>query len=155
MEQFEYLKKIVFDEIKYDNSLNILDDMYNIELPIDYKLMLQVYNKELYFNNFIYVLNLYNEFDKVAEMCFSYRISKSKFPNDFLHSVYPDKNGILPCAVTDNGDEIYWLTSNDIWTLIIYESRMSNYYKYNMTISEFIYRIINKEIICPIFPEDL
>lgn len=155
MKQLENLKKIMLGEIKYDNLFDSLDDLYNVKLPIDYKLMLKLNSEGGYVNDFIHVLDLYSEYDRVAQICLAYRISKNKFPDYFIHSTYPDANGILPCAITENGDEIYWLTSDNDWSLIVYESRSPDYYEYKMSLSEFIYKIICKEIICPAFPDDL
>ena len=70
--------------------------------------------------------------------------------------MFPSNGGLLPCAITDNGDEIYWLTSNivDEWNIIVYESRSSDYYEYNMGLAEFLHKILAKEIECLAFPDD-
>ena len=109
--------------------------------------------KSTLFFNFIYLFDIIEERDRIIETCCAYRISKNEFPEDFIHSVYPDIGGLFPCGLTDNGDEIYWLTSD--WSLIVYETRSSDFYKYSMTITEFIYKIANKELVCPAFPDDL
>ena len=132
-----------------------------IKLPTDYKMFINEYGVGS-INDFLWILNPFtqnsnlNLIKKGKEIIEAYDISKNKFPEYFVHEVFPRKGGLLPCAITDNGDEIYWLTSNavDEWHIIVYESRASEYYEYNMGLIEFLYKILVKEIECLAFPDD-
>lgn len=153
MNIIQFLKEIINNNIPYDHSFDYLDEIYKLHFPVDYKILMKSLKESTYFLDFIFLLNVEKECKRVKDICLAYCESKNAFPDDFIHSPYPAENCIFPCAVTDNGDEIYWLTSD--WSIVVYEARSSNYYKYNMTISEFLYKISTNEIICPAFPDDL
>ncbi|MDM5154748.1 SMI1/KNR4 family protein [Bacillus sp. DX1.1] len=131
-------------------------------LPLDYKKFINKYGTGS-INDFIWILNPFSENEnlnlikKGHVIREAYAYSKKQFPDDFIHNVYPVNNGLLPCAITDNGDEIYWLTNEecDQWRIIVYDSRSNDYYEYNNSMTEFLYKVISKEIICPVFPNDL
>ena len=135
--------------------------MLGIKLPTDYKQFINKYAVGN-INDFLWVLNPFtpnanlNLIEKGAEIREAYIISKNEFPENFRHDMFPNNGGLLPCAITDNGDEIYWLTSKmcDEWHIVVYESRSSDYYEYNMGLAEFLYKILTKEVECLAFPDD-
>ncbi|MEM5601653.1 hypothetical protein AAHB61_15855 [Bacillus cereus] len=51
---------------------------------------------------------------------------------------------------------MYWLTDGkpDEWKIVVYESRSPENYTYSLTMVEFLYQIIMKELICNAFPDD-
>ncbi len=132
-----------------------------IKLPTDYKEFINKYGVGS-INDFLWILNPFTEnsnlnlIKKGEEIREAYITSKNEFPDDFMHDMFPSNGGLLPCAITDNGDEIYWLTSNtsDEWNIVVYESRSSDYYEYSMGLAEFLYKILEKEIECSAFPDD-
>lgn len=140
---------------------NEIELKLGIKLPTDYKEFINRYGIGS-INNFLWVLDPFtpnsnlNLMEKGKEIREAYDILKNEFPKDFTHDMFPSDRGLLPCAITDNGDEIYWLTSNivDEWNIIVYESRSSDYYEYNMGLAEFLYKILVKEIECLAFPDD-
>ena len=71
-------------------------------------------------------------------------------------SLFPDRGGLLPFGVTDNGDVLFWKTKGDpsAWSIVIGESRSSNYEEYNLGISDFLAAILAAEIASAIFPTD-
>lgn len=132
-----------------------------IKLPTDYKEFINRYGVGS-INDFLWVLNPFtqnsnlNLIKKGKEIIEAYDISKKEFPEDFIYDTYPSKGGLFPCAITDNGDEIYWVTSNIVeeWSIVVYESRASDYHEYNMGLAEFLYKILTKELECLAFPDD-
>ncbi len=62
--------------------------------------------------------------------------------------------GLFPVAITDNGDEIYWNFNNDDTNIVVIGSRYSQVLEYRMSISEFLYGVLTKSVICPVFPDD-
>lgn len=156
--------------IKFSNKLSDgypkekwdeIELVLGIKLPADYKRFINKYGVGS-INDFLWVLNPFTEnpnldlIKKGEEIREAYNTSKNEFPDDFKHDVFPNKGGLLPCAITDNGDEIYWLTSDtsDEWNIVVYESRLSDYYEYNMGLAEFLYKVLEKEIECSAFPDD-
>lgn len=138
-----------------------IEFILGIKLPTDYKKFINTYGVGS-IGEFLVVLNPFtqnmnlNLIEKGKEIREAYIVSKNAFPEDFTHNVFPTEGGLLPCAITDNGDEIYWLTSNigDEWHIVVYESRSASYYEYNMGLAEFLYKILTKEVECFAFPDD-
>lgn len=87
----------------------------------------------------------------------AYDESRSELPDEFPFNIYPEENGLLPFAYTDNGDELYWLTAPefDDWSIVVYESASPDYHQFNMTFSEFMYNLIAHQIKCDIFDDDM
>lgn len=133
-----------------------------IVFPKDYKDLIGTYGTGG-IGNFIWFLTPFEEDDninflkKMNAMLEAYRISKSHFPNYFIHNIYPEKDGLLPWGYTDNGDELYWKTNDfpEKWSIVIYESVSPEYHEYKMQLTEFLYKIITRGLICDVFPEDL
>ena len=62
-------------------------------------------------------------------------------------SFFPEKDGLLPCGEYNGEYVIYWKTNADKWTVVVYHD---NYYsEFNMSLTEFIYKLISKEIALP------
>jgi hypothetical protein len=72
------------------------------------------------------------------------------------YALYPDSGGLLPVAATDNGDIIYWLTRGDAadWIIVVNGSRSDDYEEFECNLTAFLKGLIDKSIICNIFPDD-
>lgn len=156
--QIAILKNILDGKIKYNSSSKLMDLVYGTTIPIDYKTLVQALKDDedgLYIDDFFTIFDLNDDFNQVASLCYNYQLSKKSFPDDYKHLVYPEKNGLLACGSTIDGDEIYWLTSDkNNWKIIVY-NRSWDYIEYNMGIVEFLYKILTHQIECEFFPEDL
>ncbi len=138
-----------------------LEAVLGVSLPQDYKDYISTYGTGG-IDNFIWILTPFDQDENVnflirsEEMREAYLESKQQFPEDFKHCVFPEAGGILPWGYTDNGDELYWKTTEDekMWTTIIYESRSSQYYEYPMSMTEFLFGILSRNLVCDAFPED-
>lgn len=84
----------------------------------------------------------------------AYNCMKEQFPEDFTLEFYDGKTGLFPWGVTDNGDELYWNVKEEGIELIVYESRYSGKEKYLMDMTQFLCGLLDKSIICSIFPDD-
>ena len=130
-------------------------------LPSDYKEFISHYGLGS-IDDFIWILNPFTEnknlnfLIKKEEILNSYKLLKKEFPNDYIHEIYPNDNGLLPFGLTDNGDELFWLVRGepDNWKVVVYRTRSEEYIKYDFTLIEFIHKIITREINCGIFPDD-
>ena len=67
--------------------------------------------------------------------------------------IMQDEGFGVRCAVTDNGDELYWNVKEDGIEIIIYASRYSDIEVFNMSTTEFLYKLLSKDLICLIFPD--
>lgn len=139
---------------EFESSLGII-------LPEDYKEFIMTYGTGG-IDNFIWILTPFehdeniNFMAKMNVMLSSYEESKGKFPQYYKHDVFPKSEGLLPWAYSENGDEIYWLTSSNPnkWSIVVYETRSPQYHHYEMSMTEFLYKILTKELKCDAFPED-
>ena len=130
-------------------------------LPKDYKTFISTYGTGG-IDNFIWILTPFvsdenvNFFGRSEIIRDAYLESKQQFPQYYTHNVFPENGGILPWGYTDNGDELYWLTNQEpeTWTIIVYESRSSVYHEYPMSMTEFLFRIVSKNLVSDAFPED-
>ena len=68
--------------------------------------------------------------------------------------LYPAEGGLLPVAMTDNGDIIHWLTSGHRgeWTIVVNEARSPDYQQFACELTDFLTGIIDKSIVCRAFP---
>ncbi|OAB34382.1 SMI1/KNR4 family protein [Paenibacillus glacialis] len=145
------------DEKSWETFIKIL----GTELPSDYKKFIRTYGTGG-IDNFIWILTPFDQDENInflrrkEEISGAYMQSKQEFPKNFKHDVFPASGGILPWAFTDNGDELYWLTEGepDQWKVVVYETRSSDYHIYSLTMTEFIYKVLTRELICDAFPED-
>ena len=157
---------VIVPEITYNAEKREKWDKFEKEIgiifPNDYKKIISRYGTGG-LGNFIWFLtpfvsdNNVNYTKKMREMLEAYKVSKSNFPDYFKHNIYPEEDGLLPWGYTENGDELYWKTSSspDNWEIVIYESASPEYYSYKMSLAEFLYKIIIKQLECSILSDNL
>ena len=136
-----------------------------IVLPDDYKAYLNVYGTGIIGG----IITPYNPFCRRAAWKPSYTcrnwirqalgIQKAKptFGEDiFPYSLYPETGGVLPWGSTDNGDQLFWLTSGEpnTWTILIQEVRSSHFHTFDYSMTEFLRAWIEGEIKSGIIPYD-
>lgn len=134
----------------------------NIVLPDDFKEFVSTYGIGG-ISEFLWFLSPFTDDENVGfeirmdAMLEAYDESRSELPDEFPFNIYPEENGLLPFAYTDNGDELYWLTAPefDDWSIVVYESASPDYHQFNMTFSEFMYNLIAHQIKCDIFDDDM
>ncbi|MFS0901780.1 SMI1/KNR4 family protein [Priestia aryabhattai] len=148
------------DETQWTTIFSLL----GTDLPSDYIKFIKTYGTGS-IDNFLWILTPFvndeyvNFFLRKKEMSSAYSQSKLKFPQyykHYKHHVYPETGGILPWGYTENGDELYWLTegSTDEWKVVVYESRSPENYIYSLSMTDFLYQIITKKLVCDAFLDD-
>ena len=55
-------------------------------------------------------------------------------------SYFPEKDGLFPCAEYNGEYTIYWKTSEEKWTIVVYGG--DYYSEFDMTLTEFLYKLI-------------
>ena len=58
---------------------------------------------------------------------------------------YPAENGLLACCQCEGQYTVYWKTGGDRWTIVAY-GRYGEYSEFDMTLTEFLYKEITREI---------
>ncbi|KHN89619.1 SMI1/KNR4 family protein [Pectobacterium actinidiae] len=71
-------------------------------------------------------------------------------PDYFKYNLYPEKNGLLPIGVTDNGDYIFWVVSDlknsDAWGTAIVASRSPDIEYFDENITSLLSGVLLKKI---------
>lgn len=141
------------------NSWEEVEKKLGITFPEDYKIFIDSYG-EGGINEFLWILSPFskneylNSIEKFKVMKDAYINMQSEFPEQFSFDFYNGKTGLFPWGITDNGDELFWNYKGDILELVVYESRYASNMSYIMSMEEFLCKLLRKEIICPIFPDD-
>lgn len=142
------------DAIKWQTFQNSI----GLELPQDYKDFIQRYGTGC-IDSFVWIFNPFsrnehlNLKDQMTEILDTLRMLKYDQP---AFPLFPERGGLLPCGATDNGDTIFWITSGEPahWRIAVHESRGPQWENYAFSLTDFLAKILSKDIICPIFPED-
>lgn len=145
---------------KGGQSWEEIEESVGTALPSDYKEFISTYGTGG-IDDFLWILTPFvkdenvNLITKSRVILEAYVQSKQNHPEYYPHGVFPNENGLLPWAFTDNGDVLYWLVKGnpDQWKIVAYDSRSENY-EYPLSMTEFLYGIINKSLVCEVFPED-
>lgn len=141
---------------------NIWMDIQNklcVEFPDDYKEFINIYGPGS-INKFIWVFSPFTENENLSylkkfnDMKFAYQYMQKEFPLRYSMKYFDHDDGLLPWGITDNGDELYWYCENGTRSIIVMEARYAKIYKYDMELTEFICKLLNKEIQCAAFPVD-
>ena len=66
---------------------------------------------------------------------------------------------LVPAAITINGDIVYWrrqdVGSPDSWTMAICESRISEWFEYDGSLTSFLADLLTRRVRVPLFPEGI
>lgn len=159
-----YMKEVL--PIRAKESQNYLwsemEQKLGFVFPQDYKNFIDAYGEGA-INEFLWILspfseNVYlNSIERFKVMEESFNSLKKDFPRDYsvnLYDLYDGKNGLFPWGITDNGDELFWNCEDEKMEIIVFASRYSESMNYPMTMEQFLSKILEKEIICSIFPDD-
>lgn len=143
------------DAVAWDRAERIFG-----KLPADYKEFAMLYGDGT-ICDFIWILNPGSTNNNLNY------VTKTSVVLDAMRSVilageacpfamWPERDGLLPFGITDNGDVLYWHTCGDadMWTVVVNAGRDSEYEQYRCSMSEFIISILEKKIRCQIFPDE-
>lgn len=76
-------------------------------------------------------------------------------PKDY--SLFPEPDGLLPFGITDNGDVLFWKTTGkpSEWNVVVAESRTPKYEEYSLNMTQFLSRLLTKQLSVAAFPADV
>ena len=137
----------------------VVEEQLGTGLPEDYKRFLEAYGLGT-INGFLVVLTPLGSPQNVDLLkrgqseLEAFGTSKREFPKYYRDDVYPTLGGILPFAVTDNGEVLYWRTvgSPDQWTVTVYESRGPKKFDFDGGTIDFLVGILTGKIECDVLP---
>lgn len=126
-----------------------------IDLPSDYKSFIANYGSGA-ISDFITVLNPFSNNENInllvqADRQFqALEVLKREFSETyrFLTSAVP--GGLLPVAMTDNGDVVYWYLKGkqDDWTIIVNDSRGPEFEEFDFNLTTFLAHLLENKL-CP------
>ena len=130
-------------------------------LPADYKNLVGAYGTGSW-KGFLWVLNPFalnrflNLLVQTESQLDAERVTRAGCPDQIPFPIHPEPGGLLPWAMTDNGDRLYWLTKGhaDHWPTIIYESRGPRYDSFDMSCCEFLRKWVAGHLTVSVFPDD-
>jgi hypothetical protein len=143
------------------NSWPSIEQTLGIGLPLDYKLYIETYGSGC-LDGFIWVLNPFSSNPNLnllhgrESALRALQVLREQKAYELPYPLFPETGGILPWGLTDNGDVLYWLTKGEPgeWTVVVNASRepRTEHYPYSMT--EFLAKILGRQIVSAIFPDD-
>lgn len=126
--------------------------------PSDYKILISTYGSGQFFGFISFFnpfsingnINLLNQITLISEQ---YKTLKDG-GEVIGYSFFPEKDGLFAIAQTDNGDTIFFLTNNDPvrWKIVVNEARGDDWEEFDMSISDFLTGIIERSLVCGVFP---
>lgn len=140
-------------------SWDNIEELLGVKLPSDYKEFIEAYGSGI-IGHFVSVLNPFssrpglNLVEQSTKQLDALRTLHNDFGEPNPYELYPCSGGLLPIAITDNGDVIYWLTKDGAagWTIVVNEARSPDYQNFECNLTAFLDGILNKSIICKAFP---
>jgi hypothetical protein len=136
-----------------------IENKIGCKLPDDYKIMLSTYGQGKFFDFISFFIpeskNTHlNLIDQISDRIAVYDILKAD-GEPIPYGFFPAKNGLLPIAGTDNGDNIFFLTEGapDLWKVVVNESRGEEWIELDMAVSNFLCGLVDGTVKCSIFPQ--
>ena len=136
-----------------------VEAMAGTELPPDYKAYINTYGGG-YIGNFLYVRTPFTN-NRYANFLFQLQEFQSLLTTDFdprlPYPFFPKPDGLLPFAMTSNGDTLFWVTKGKPaeWTLLSLEARGPEYMEYNECVVDLITDLLEGRLKEPGLSSDL
>ena len=156
------LKEILIQEKPKETIGNWskVEERLKTTLPEDFKEFISTYgtgeiaNHLIIFNPFARK-SIYNLMQQTEVLTLTYNYFKRKNPSEYPYNAFPEQNGLLPLGITMDGDQIFWLTSNDKdWTIVVRKQATGEFIHYEENFTEFLYKLLTKEIPVELLPKE-
>ncbi|MET1081302.1 MAG: SMI1/KNR4 family protein [Pseudomonas sp.] len=136
-----------------------VESQLGIALPDDYKEFVHKYGTGSV-DNFLWVFNPtsrnenVNFLDQISAQL-KVLIELQSYGEIIPYRLFPAQGGILPFAITDNGDVLFWLSVGEpnSWTVLVNEARSPEWEVFDMSMSKFLLGILSRRLICGHFPK--
>ncbi|MCZ4123102.1 SMI1/KNR4 family protein [Streptomyces sp. H39-S7] len=140
---------------------NQVEGDLGFRLPADYRQLIETYGPGS-FDGFLHVfqpasphrpLDLAHQIDTSVAALRTLRDDFSEEVPFRLEQPYE----ILTFAVTDNGDQCYWLRTGDDpdqWTVLVNEARGPEWFPFDGNATAFLAATLSRRITVPVFPDD-
>lgn len=139
-----------------------VEQCLGLPLPQDYKDFIATYGPGT-FDDFLHIFlpatgnDLLDLRSRQQQDVGTLRIIDSEFPGEIPYRV-TDPAELLPAAITENGDIIYWHITDpadpDSWTITVNESRGPEWFRYPGGFTSFLAAMLTRRIRVTVFPRD-
>ena len=132
------------------------------QLPGDFKAFTEEYGSGMV-DDFLYLFNpfaagedgnLLVEKDRVLA---AYRQTRARFPDRLWLPPFPEAGGVLPLGRTENGDELYWVTTGhpDTWPVALLEARAAVLEVHPVPVSGLLAALAANQLTSRVLPDDV
>jgi hypothetical protein len=147
----------------YANSWSSVENLLGMELPIDFKTLINSYGVGC-FSNFLFVLSPFAPLDfefsllseQTKQILVAYEKGRREFPEySPPFEPYPKSPGLFPWAKTKNGDVLFWHTEGfpNSWRIVICDSKYSEEFEtYPLSAEGFLSAWLSGELNPRLFP---
>ena len=133
-------------------------DAIGFALPVDYTRFIESYGSGS-INRFIHVFNPFsanlhiNLLQQLTRVLASLRALKEEFPEEIPFPLLYEPGGLMPWALTDNGDIFCWRTQgvSGQWSTVVVE-RSSGCPEFKMPMSRFLGQALRGTLDASVFP---
>jgi hypothetical protein len=138
---------------------NAVENELGVSLPDDYKIFIQLYGSGRA-ANFLWVFNPFSRNENLnlieqSRVQIKVLIELQFYGEILPYKLFPEENGLLPFAITDNGDVLFWQVVGEPnnWPVVINETRSPEWIGFNMTMTNFFMEVFSKRLTCSFFPK--
>ena len=140
-----------------DPRWSAIEYRLDLEFPPDYKQLIAAFGTSTW-GGFLNVLNPFSRLDALHLERAGYRMLgtvhgvRRQEPEAVPYGVFPEKCGLFPWAITDNGDALFWLTEgpSSWWSTVILEARGPECERHALTASAVIYEFLRAKLQSPL-----
>lgn len=124
-------------------------------LPTDFRVLADNY-PTLCIDDFLHVVHPAGEWtlrEQNEQVLGALRGHRDNFPEYVPHPLFPEPGGVLCWGVTDNGDELFWLTEGepDEWKVVV--NNDDDGWTFDGGILSFLSGVLRGEVRCPAITE--
>lgn len=141
-------------------SWQAVESKLGLALPDEYKLIIARYG-DWRWSDFLHLLNPFspnqhlNLHQKGEIILAAERQSRQSFPDYYPLPLYPERGGLLPFCVTDNGDTAFWITQGqpNRWPILVKGPRAPECEIHFISVGSFLFRFSLGNFKSLIFPD--
>lgn len=131
-----------------------------VPLPQDYKTFIDAYGSGQ-IDEFIWIFNPFSKNENlqlIRQLTIQSAVLSElvALGENVPYSVFPATGGVIPFGITDNGDLLFWKTSEapSEWTVAVNDSRSPEWQEFRGSMTEFLASLLHGKVRCKFFPED-
>lgn len=135
-----------------------IEKSLQMELPSDYKALVETYGLGC-IDGFFWVLNpvTRNKYLNLAKRTASTVKEWSMLRDkgvDIPYPLHPEPTGLIPWAITENGDRIHWLRKCGELAVVVEHNGLAFWDEFALGTTDFLVKMLGRELTIRAFPND-